>query len=453
MNPLASLLRQLENPALSPDGRAETRCQAARELEEAGDYEAAREALGGLWPRFGEPPGVEGLESSTAAEVLLRAGTLTGWIGSCNQIKHAQEEAKDLISRSIRVSESTNYPKKILEAQTELAYCYWRTGEYDEARIILEGVLERLRADGELKAKAVLRLAIVEWGAARHKLSFRILTDHAALFEKVNSHTVKGGYHNQLAVAFRTLAASEGRRDYLDRAFIEYEAASYHFEEAGHKRYLANVENNLGFLFYEVGKYKEAHEHLARARRLTVLLKDKAHAARVDETRARVMLAERRAAEAERVVRACVRSLEDGGQQWLLAESLITHGRALARVGRMREARAAFVRAVEAARASGAASRAGEAALAMLEELGTQLTAGGASRCREASGTFDEEVRRYEAELIRDTLRRAHGSVSRAAHLLGVSHQRLCGILKTRHRELEAERTPPLSRRPRATKA
>lgn len=112
----ASLLRELENPALTPNARAELRCQAARELEESGDYDAAREVMGDLWPRLDSRPNVEGLEPSTAAEVLLRAGTLTGWIGSCNQIEGAQEAAKNLISESLRTFESSNYPKKVLEA-------------------------------------------------------------------------------------------------------------------------------------------------------------------------------------------------------------------------------------------------------------------------------------------------------------------------------------------------
>ena len=38
---------------------------------------------------------VKGLDQSTAAEVLLRAGVLTGLIGSKNQIADAQETAKE----------------------------------------------------------------------------------------------------------------------------------------------------------------------------------------------------------------------------------------------------------------------------------------------------------------------------------------------------------------------
>src|SRR6267142_5528765 len=68
---------------------------AAKQREEAGDYEAARSALTGLWHRIGERPRLEGLDASTQAELLLRVGALSGWLGSANQIEGAQEFAKD----------------------------------------------------------------------------------------------------------------------------------------------------------------------------------------------------------------------------------------------------------------------------------------------------------------------------------------------------------------------
>ena len=94
----ASLLRELVNPNLSMGGRAELCCKLARDFENRGEYEEARELLSGLWPSIGERPNLKGLEKSTAAEVLLRAGVLTGIIGSNNQIKDAQETAKNYIS-------------------------------------------------------------------------------------------------------------------------------------------------------------------------------------------------------------------------------------------------------------------------------------------------------------------------------------------------------------------
>jgi tetratricopeptide (TPR) repeat protein len=485
----ASLLKQLENPTLTPSQQAELRCEAAREFENVGDYETAREAMGELWRMVGEPPRVEGLDQSTAAEVLLRAGVLTGWIGSNKQIKDAQEIAKNLISQSIEIFESLAYAKKVLEAQTEQAYCYWREGAYDEARVLLQDTVARLTVDSELKAKAVLRSAIVECSAQRYTDALRILTESAPLFERINSQLIKGGYHTELAVVLRNLAAEEEREDYLDRAFVEYTAASFHFEEAGHMPYCALVENNLGYLFFKVGKYTEAHKHLDRARRLFVSLKDSGSVAQVDDTRAQAMLAEGRAAEAERVAFNAVRTLEQGGRQSLLAEALTTHGRAQARLGYIDQAHATLTRAIDIAEQAGALSDAASAALTFIEELDTYLTINemratyeqadtwiGATehiptlqRMRAVSrlvvramrqagempapglkrslrSTLKEVVRRYEHDYIEQALEQTEGKVSHAARLLGLPYQTLAYMLQHRHKDLMPKRTPIIRR-------
>ncbi len=54
------------------DSQAKRQCQAAKDLENAGDYEGARTALTGLWSRVGERPSIEKLQTDTQAEVLLR---------------------------------------------------------------------------------------------------------------------------------------------------------------------------------------------------------------------------------------------------------------------------------------------------------------------------------------------------------------------------------------------
>ena len=101
---------------------------------------------------------------------------LTGVIGSINQITDAQERAKDLISESLSIFESRKYKKKIAEAQTELALCYLRTGEYDNAADILKLALAQLTTDNELKAKAVLRSGIVKRHASPLNEALAFLT-------------------------------------------------------------------------------------------------------------------------------------------------------------------------------------------------------------------------------------------------------------------------------------
>jgi hypothetical protein len=99
MNLATETLHLITDPALTLDEQAQLRCRSAKQLEELGKYEGAREALGELWQCVGERPMIEGLDQRIAAEVLLRAGVLTGWIGSVEQIEGTQEAAKNLIRR------------------------------------------------------------------------------------------------------------------------------------------------------------------------------------------------------------------------------------------------------------------------------------------------------------------------------------------------------------------
>src|SRR5207302_1719290 len=66
----------------------------------------------------------------------------------------------------------------------------------------------------------------------------------APLLDRSEDHALKGAFHNEYGLVFRQLAAPENREDYLDRALMEYTAASFHFELAGNARFLSRVEND-----------------------------------------------------------------------------------------------------------------------------------------------------------------------------------------------------------------
>ena len=60
---------------------------------------------------------------------------------------------------------------------------------------------------------------------------------------------------------------------------------------------------------------------------------------------------------------------------------------------------------------------------------------------------FAEEVRKCESALIKQALEEANGSVTRAARILGLTHQGLCYIINHRHKSLLAARAPIRVRR------
>src|ERR1700754_57160 len=444
--------RDLETHSLSVDNRAQSACETAKELEYKREYERARQALKVYWRRIGEHPRINDLGASTAAEVLMRSGVLTGIIGSKQQIADAQETAKNLISEGLAIFESDNDGKKIAEAQTELALSYWRTGEFNEARDLLEDALSQRALDTDVKAKAVLRLGIVEHQARESHKALQVLTGNAELFQRIDNPTLKGSYYSSLANVLRGLWEIEGGTDYLDRALVEYAAASYHFEQAQHRPYQAVIENNLGLLYFKIHAYEEAHEHLDRSRRLQVSLKDISSVAEVDETRACVFLRQGRVTEAERAARAAVTNQEKSGRHAPLAEALITHGRTLARLNAYELSLGAFRRAIDLFEQNGNAKRAGEAALALFQELAEHLTVvepleeepqpvEARRRVAGGSGLIDE-IRSFEHDTIKLALERAHGSVTNAARSLGMSYQALTYMLKTRHKDLLEQRTP-----------
>jgi tetratricopeptide (TPR) repeat protein len=311
---------------LPANEEAVLRCRKALELRDKGDFDGAQEVMRRLWRGIGKRPDTTGLHPTVVPEVLLCVGILTGWIGSRNEIKEADCAARDLITESITFYESVGDLKKVAEAQTELAYCYWREGSFDEARIMFTEALKKLTMEGKTRANALLGLSVVEWSSSRPNEALKILTANAPLFKKLTHHTMKGFYHNQLAMVLRKFVTPEKKAQQLRRVVSEYEEADRQFTLARNTIFRAMVKNNIGNVLRELSRYREAHEYLDHARRLAVSLRDKVRTAQVDQTRAETMIAQGRFKEAERVARGAASSFEKAGRQCLLVEALIIAG-------------------------------------------------------------------------------------------------------------------------------
>src|SRR6267142_1314579 len=327
----SNLMQQKKLTATSTQ-RAKMLFAQAKEREEAGEFEEARLSLSEFWQRIGERPRLEGLAEPEQAELLLRAGALSGWIGSARQIPGAQETAKDLISESSAFFKSLGLMEKVVETRVDLGICYWREGAHDEARITFDDALQQLGdVVSEQRLRALLNKAVVEQACTRPKEALRLLSEAESLFETSTNHSLKGKFHNVFATVLKYVGLEGQREDYFDRALMQFTAASLSFEKAGHKRFLAAVENNLGFLFVHLQRFEEAHEHLDRARAVLVGFNDKGLVAQVDDTRARALLGQGRFDQAETVAAAAVKVLREGDEQSILAGALTTHATTLAR--------------------------------------------------------------------------------------------------------------------------
>ena len=479
MNLTDERLKELDDPSLTEGERVLLRCGVASDHIHKGQHDSAREALGELWRGIGERPNVEGLSEGTAAEVLLQVGALSGWLGASRQVAGAQSAAKDLISESAALFERLGQTSGAALAYSDLALCYWREGSYDEARVFYVRAFDELE-DTEQKAKVLLRRLTVEYSAKRYDDALIILKQYSHLFDEGVSHVLRGSFHNHLALVLRHLGSVEGRAEYFDRAIIEYTAAIYHYEQARHERYLATNENNLAFLLYKLGRYRDAHEHLDRAQVIMTRLKDAGMLAQVDETRARVLVAEGRYKDADRTLVGVLKTLERGDESALLADAFTVQGVVWARLRAYEGSVNILRRAADVAETVGALSNAGQAVLTLIEEHGAskRLTPSEVYEAymrasRLLKGTQDAEdkerllacsfivmrqladptiheknfslygaLQELEAKLIGQALDAAGGGVTKAARILGLSHQTLNSMLQGRHAGLQEKRTP-----------
>ena len=489
---LATQLATTNSIGLKRTEQAQECCRLAKQFQRIGEYESACEALGEFWQAHEGSPALDGLDKQTAAEILLRVGTLAGWLANRHRTG-SQEQAKDLITQSIEIFRQLQRSEKVAEAQSDLALCYWREGGFNEARDLLRQVMTDLGdGDNDLRATTLIRRAIVEKHAARYSEALSVFKEASPLVQATSDDALKGSFHMGLGALLNCMGIAADQTEYIDQALIEFAAASFHFEQLGHRQQCGRVENNLGFLYQSIGRFPEAHEHITRARRIFVLLGDQGLTAQVDDTRARALLAEGRFLEAERYARMAVKSLDKGDECSLLVEALTTHGVSLARLGRYSNARSQLDRAIEAGENCGDLEGAGRAKLSIIEELSGQTSANEMAsiyksafeilkRSQDPSAkqrlfasaatiidtfqaaeaqvgdlkpenweefSFKKEVHGFEKTLLERALRDAGGSVTKASRLLGFKHhQSVISLLNNRHQELLKTRSTARKRR------
>lgn len=479
--------------AASAIERAGVAWARAKELQDTQKFEDARLVLREFWQDVGDRPKLDHLDAAMRAEMLLLIGTLSGWLGSARQTPGAQETAKDLISESSAIFEKLGLKEKLAESRVELGICYWRSGALDEARITFDDALVQLgNLPSEQRLRAILNKALIEQVSSRPYEAFRLLSESETLFEASNNHRLKGKFHGEFAILLKNIGLSGHSEEYFDRALMQYTAAIVELEQAGQERGLAIVESNLGSLFSKLGRFQEAHEHLDRALSVVKKLNDKGLRAQFEDARARIFIGQGCLDEAEAVASSSVKVLRAGDQQSSLASALTTHAVALAKLERSSEALALLNEAIAISGQVGDSEKVGVACLTILEEvpdtispdelrsyyyraesalsqsqdvviksrLGTLArsiltsetltdndTEGSAANALLGGLSLEEQVLRYEGELIKRALDISDGSVTRAARLLGVTHQGLAFILNGRQKNLLSSRKPVKPRR------
>ncbi|HEY6118652.1 MAG TPA: ATP-binding protein [Pyrinomonadaceae bacterium] len=395
------LIEHIHSSDLTLSERVHACCTVAKEQLDVGDFEAGCSALKKWWTLGGWPK-LDGLTRTAAAELLLTAGTLSGWVASTRKVQGEQKSAERLLSSAIAFFEYDADKTKAAEGQLELAYCYFRQGLFDLARMTLRQSLSTLENnDTELRSIALIRLAIVDRHAGRLHDSLELLSEAAPIVD-VCCILTRARYHHELATTLKELGTAEACADYFEKALDHYASALYQFEAIGNRRYVASVENNRGYLLSTLGRFGEAAKHLERARRLFDELGDDVRRAQVDETLAQMHLASNNFDSARHCIKLAVDTLETSEEDAFLAEALTTQGMVLCRLGLRHEAKPNLERARRVAERCGDNEGAGRALLILIEEMCEQL---GDDERREIGARANQLLANSQQKLTRDRLR------------------------------------------------
>jgi tetratricopeptide (TPR) repeat protein len=368
--PLGTQIPSLE---LTSSEEIQVYCTIGREQIDAGNYDAASRILRPWW-LFGSWPKLDGLNQKSSADLLFTTGELAGFVASTQQIPRGQRHGEELLIASITLFEQLRFRKRAAEGRIELALCYYRQGLFDVGRSILARVLSELSAeDWELRSLALIRLASLERHAGRLKDALTRLHEATDIVE-LSGPWATSRRHLELASTYKDLALAETVEDaYLFDAKHFYLKALQEFEAVGNHRYVAIVENNIGFLLLNQHAYQQSEYHLLRSSRVFDAFSDVVRGAQVNETLARLYVATEQYFSAQDAIQKAIHVLERTDGEALLAEALTTSGFVESKLGNYTKAKSFLHAGCSVAERCGDYEGVGRALLILLEELGEQL--------------------------------------------------------------------------------
>ncbi len=292
--------------------------QDAKQHESVGRYNDAAKILSKYWKNTNERPDVSELNREEQAEILLRCGSLAGFIGSCSLKKDTQELAQTLITEANRLFWLSGNIERIAECETYMASTYQRLGQLSEARGWIDSAFRH-----ELDEKSEVRLythvvdgIILSWEEKNFELvnKCKILEP---LFRKSQFYVLQGDFNNNYAFGLMKLG-------YKNEALSRFELAKQFYTKTKHYLFLARVENNLAVFFKNEEVYDEAHKAAKSARENFKKLEDKTREGYSIDTQAQIYLAEGKYKEALKCANEAIKMLKKGENYCYLANSMQT---------------------------------------------------------------------------------------------------------------------------------
>lgn len=297
--------------------------QKLSKLERCGKYDEALEEIGEIWEDTESFPNVGEFEPRTAADILLRCGSLIGFHGHNKQIPNAQETSKNLLTEARNRFIDFHDIEKIAECENYLALAYWRTGELVEAKTLIEEALSHNLPDSsDTRLYSYVIESKIDFANKDYKKICRISERFENDFLTYADYFLKGSLYNNWGLSLKNLGNTY---DALLKLVI---GRNYYFK-SGNKVHCALAENNLAQLYKSEDKFDKAHEAIDNATKIFRQIKDKTREGFSFDTKAQIYFSEKKYTDALKTSEKAIAILAKSENMSYLVESYSTKTKTL----------------------------------------------------------------------------------------------------------------------------
>lgn len=293
------------------------------DLERCGKYEEALALVRHIWEDTTVLPDTDDFEPPTAAEIILRCGSLIGFLGHIKQIPNAQEKSKNLLGEAHRRFLDIYNVEKIAECENYLALAYWRTGELNEAEAFIEQALSHnLPSSNKTRLYSYIIESKIDFAKHNYEKICQNFTRLKIFFSECDDNFLKANYYNHFGLALKN-------RGNINEALPNIEKARDCFYKIKHYSFGAACENNLSQIYKSRKNFAKAHQAIDSATETFKKIKDKIRQGFSLDTKAQIYFAERKYAEALETAEKAINILQKGENAGYLAETYLTKAKIL----------------------------------------------------------------------------------------------------------------------------
>lgn len=287
-------------------------------LERCGKYDEALAELRDIWEDTTTFPNVDDFEPRIAAEIILRCGSLIGFLGHNKQLPNAQEKSKNLITEAHQRFLDIYDIEKIAECENYLALAYWRTGELVEAQTWIEESLSRNLPDSStIKIYSYIIESKIDFANKKFENICQKFVSLKDDFLNFADDGLKGDFFNHYGLVLRNLGKTA-------EALEKYKLARIYHQKSGHQIYLGTVENNLAYLYKSEKDFINAHQSIDNATEIFGEIKDKTRIGFSLDTKAQIYFAEQNYIDALKTVERAIKILQKSENSGYLVETYLT---------------------------------------------------------------------------------------------------------------------------------